>query len=144
MSSIATFGMGCFWQPDARFAAMRGVSNVRVGYTGGVSMNPTFVQLADHCEAVEVTFNTWLVSYEQLLESFWEHHNPTLTQKRQFRSVIFYHTPEQNEQAKASLEAKKSDYELPIQTTIEFAGTFYEAEEYHQHYLKKNKVKIEV
>src|SRR5438874_6941073 len=143
----ATFAAGCFWGVEATFRAMPGVSSTRVGYTGGQTENPTYKEVCTdrtgHAEAVEVEFDPAQVSYNDLLKVFWENHDPTQLNRQgpdvgdQYRTVIFYHTPEQQAAAQASkerLEAEKK-YRRPIVTQIVPAETFYRAEEYHQQYL---------
>lgn len=145
----ATFGAGCFWGVEATFRQMNGVVSTQVGYTGGRKSNPTYQDVCSdrtgHAEAVEVTFDSSRVSYEDLLNVFWKNHDPTTRNRQgpdvgeQYRSVIFYHTAQQEVAAKASkarLEAA-GRYRRPIVTQIAPAGPFYRAEEYHQQYLEK-------
>lgn len=145
----ATFAAGCFWGVEATFRQLPGVSSTRVGYTGGSVQNPTYKDVCTdatgHAEAVEVEFDPSRVSYDKLLEVFWENHDPTQLNRqgpdfgKQYRSAIFFHTPQQESQAKASKESmeKSHRYAKPIVTQIVPAGTFYEAEDYHQQYLEK-------
>jgi len=145
----ATFGAGCFWGVEAEFRRVEGVIATRVGYTGGHVANPTYKQVCNgdtgHAEAVEVVFDPSKVSYEALLEVFWANHDPTQVNRQgpdfgeQYRTVIFYHSPEQKRAAEASKEAlaKSGRYRRPIATQIVEASTFWEAEEYHQQYLEK-------
>jgi peptide-methionine (S)-S-oxide reductase len=145
----ATFGAGCFWGVEATFRATRGVSNATVGYAGGMKENPTYQDVCTdetgHAEVVQVEFDPTIVSYKQLLDVFWANHNPTTLNRQgpdvgtQYRSVVFYHSPEQRvavEEAKANLE-KSGRFPRPIVTQIEPAPKFYPAEEYHQRYLEK-------
>jgi peptide-methionine (S)-S-oxide reductase len=145
----ATFGAGCFWGVEATFRATRGVTNATVGYAGGTTENPTYEDVCahdtGHAEVVQVEFDPAIVSYTQLLDVFWSNHNPTTLNRQgpdvgdQYRSVIFYHTPEQRaaaEESKTSLE-KSGRFKRPIVTQIEPAPSFYRAEEYHQRYLEK-------
>jgi peptide-methionine (S)-S-oxide reductase len=145
----ATFGAGCFWGVEATFRATRGVTNATVGYAGGTKENPTYEDVCGHdtghAEVVEVEFDPAIVSYDQLLEVFWSNHNPTTLNRQgpdvgdQYRSAIFYHTPEQRaaaEESKATLD-KSGRFKRPIVTQIEPAPTFYPAEDYHQRYLEK-------
>ena len=145
----ATFGAGCFWGVEEAFRQTPGVSSTAVGYAGGTLDNPTYEQVCSgrtgHAEVVQVEFDPAQVSYEQLLQVFWENHNPTQLNRQgpdigtQYRSAIFYHSPEQKavaEQSKQQLEAS-GQFNRPIVTQIEAASTFYRAEEYHQQYLAK-------
>ncbi|HET7442453.1 MAG TPA: peptide-methionine (S)-S-oxide reductase MsrA [Terriglobales bacterium] len=145
----ATFAAGCFWGVEAAFRQVPGVISTRVGYTGGQTTNPTYKDVCTdrtgHAEAVEVEYDPTKVSYEQLLKVFWENHDPTQLNRQgpdwgtQYRSAIFFHSPEEEGAAKASKEAleKSGQYGKPIVTQIVPAGTFYEAEDYHQQYLEK-------
>ena len=146
----ATFGAGCFWGVEAVFRQTKGVKDAAVGYAGGTRENPTYEDVCSdetgHAEVVEVQFDPAEVSYEQLLDVFWRNHDPTTRNRQgpdvgsQYRSVVFYHSPEQ----KAAAEARKEELEKsgrfrrPIVTEIEPAPTFYRAEEYHQQYLAKH------
>jgi peptide-methionine (S)-S-oxide reductase len=145
----ATFAAGCFWGVEAAFRMVRGVEDTRVGYTGSKVVNPTYERVCtgrtNHAEAVEVTFDPNLVSYEDLLQVFWRCHNPTQLNRQgpdvgsQYRSAIFYHTPGQEAAARASLaeEQNSGRHDAPIVTQIVPAAPFYLAEEYHQRYLEK-------
>jgi peptide-methionine (S)-S-oxide reductase len=145
----ATFAAGCFWGVEETFRNIKGVSSTQVGYTGGHTDSPTYGDVCNdgtgHAEAVEVTFDPKVVSYEQLLEVFWKGHNPTLKNRQgpdvgtQYRSVIFFHSAEQERAAKASKEEleKSGKYKAPIVTEIVPAVKFFRAEEYHQQYLEK-------
>jgi peptide-methionine (S)-S-oxide reductase len=145
----ATFGAGCFWGVEATFRQLPGVSSTRVGYTGGRLENPTYKDVCTdttgHAEAVEVEYDPAKLSYDKLLEVFWENHDPTQVNRqgpdfgKQYRSAIFFHNAEQEAAAKASKEAleKSRRYSKPIATQIVPAVTFYEAEDYHQQYLEK-------
>lgn len=145
----ATFGAGCFWGVEAAFRKIKGVKETVVGYSGGTVKNATYEDVCSggsgHAEVVQVKFDPTEVSYEALLDVFWNNHNPTQKNRQgpdigyQYRSVIFYHSPEQKaaaEKSKAALE-KSEKWTSPIATTIEEAATFYKAEEYHQQYLEK-------
>jgi peptide-methionine (S)-S-oxide reductase len=146
----ATFGAGCFWGVEDTFRQIPGVTDVIVGYTGGSVPNPTYEMVCTgttgHAEAVEVTYDPEKVSYEKLLDVFYENHNPTTMNSQgpdfgeQYRSVIFYHSPAQKELAEAAKEKleKSGKWKRPIVTQIVEAKPFYKAEEYHQQYLKKN------
>jgi peptide-methionine (S)-S-oxide reductase len=147
MNEKATFAAGCFWGVEADFRRLPGVLATRVGYTGGHTKNPTYEAVCSHttghAEAVEVTFDPEQVTYEQLLDVFWGAHDPTQLNRQgydvgdQYRSAIFFHSPEQEEAAlrtKAEVQARTSD---TVVTLIEPAPEFYEAEDYHQQYLEK-------
>jgi peptide-methionine (S)-S-oxide reductase len=145
----ATFAAGCFWGVEATFRQLPGVISTRVGYTGGQTQDPTYKEVCTdrtgHAEAVEIEYDPAKLSYDKLLEVFWENHDPTQLNRQgpdwgtQYRSAIFFHTPEQEAAAKASKEKleKSRRFSKPIVTQIVPAGTFFEAEDYHQQYLEK-------
>jgi peptide-methionine (S)-S-oxide reductase len=145
----ATFGAGCFWGVEASFRQVKGVKATAVGYMGGKLKDPTYEDVCTdrtgHAEVVQVEFDPSEVPYEELLRVFWDNHDPTTPNRQgpdigtQYRSVIFYHTPEQEAAAKASKEAlsKSGRYKRPIVTQIVPAPEFWRAEEYHQQYLEK-------
>ncbi len=145
----AIFAAGCFWGVEATFRQIPGVIATRVGYTGGQKANPTYEDVCTdrtgHAEAVEVEYDPTRVSYEKLLNTFWENHDPTQLNRQgpdwgtQYRSAIFFTTPEQEKEARASKEArdKSGAFKKPIVTQIVPEGTFYPAEDYHQQYLEK-------
>ena len=145
----ATFAAGCFWGVEATFRQIKGVVATAVGYEGGAFSNPTYHDVCTdrtgHAEAVEVDYDPARVSYEQLLQVFWENHNPTTLNRQgpdvgtQYRSSIFYHTPEQQATATASKERLQASgkYRRPIVTEVVPASQFYRAEDYHQQYLEK-------
>ena len=145
----ATFAAGCFWGVEATFRQLPGVSSTRVGYTGGQTANPSYKDVCTdrtvHAEAVEVEYDPAKLSYDKLLEVFWENHDPTQLNRQgpdwgtQYRSAIFFHTPEQEAAAKASKERleKSRRFSKPIVTQIVPAVEFFEAEDYHQQYLEK-------
>lgn len=145
----ATFGAGCFWGVEVAFANVPGVTATRVGYAGGTYPDPTYRDVCrgdtGHAEVVRVTFDPDRVSYEQLLDKFWECHDPTQVNRQgpdighQYRSVIFCETDRQAKAAEASKARLDSDgtYARPIATAIEAASIFHLAEEYHQQYLAK-------
>jgi peptide-methionine (S)-S-oxide reductase len=145
----ATFAAGCFWGVEATFRQLPGVVSTRVGYSGGHFDNPTYEDVCSdrtgHAEAVEVEYDPAKLSYDKLLDVFWENHDPTQRNRQgpdwgtQYRSAIFFHTPEQEAAAKASKEKLDNSgrYKKPIATQIVPAVTFYPAEDYHQQYLEK-------
>jgi peptide-methionine (S)-S-oxide reductase len=145
----ASFAAGCFWGVEAAFRATEGVTATAVGYEGGDRANPTYRDVCEgdtgHAETVEVDFDPARVSYEKLLNVFWENHDPTTLNRQgpdvgeQYRSAIFFHDPEQERAARASLEnlEKTGRYRRPIVTQIVPAEKFWRAEDYHQQYLEK-------
>jgi len=149
MTEKATFAAGCFWGVEATFRQVPGVVDAAVGYTGGRTSNPTYEGVCTdetgHAEAVEVEFDPARTSYEKLLDVFWENHDPTQKDRQgpdvgtQYRSAIFFHSPEQQAAALASKARLEASGRLrrPIVTEIVPASTFWRAEEYHQRYLEK-------
>ena len=146
----ATFGGGCFWCTEAVFQQLKGVHSVVSGYSGGSVKNPTYRQVCTgttgHAEAIQVTYDPAVISYEELLEVFWQTHDPTTPDRQgndvgpQYRSVIFYHTDEQKQLAerfKQKLDASGA-FALPIVTDIVPFTEFYRAETYHQNYFQEN------
>jgi peptide-methionine (S)-S-oxide reductase len=145
----ATFAAGCFWGVEAAFRQVPGVTSTEVGYTGGHIENPTYEDVCSHAtghaEAVRIQFDSDKVSYEDLLGVFWGNHDPTQVNRQgpdvgdQYRSAIFFHSPEQERAARASKEAleKSGRHKRPIATEITPAPGFHRAEEYHQQYLEK-------
>ncbi len=145
----ATFAAGCFWGVEARLRQLPGVISTRVGYTGGHTSNPTYEDVCTdrtgHAEAVEVEYDPAKISYEQLLNVFWENHDPTTLNRQgpdrgtQYRSAIFFHSPEQQKVAEASKSALDNSgrFRNKIVTQIIPATEFYQAEDYHQQYLEK-------
>ena len=145
----ATFGAGCFWGVEAAFRQVTGVTGTAVGYEGGNFKDPTYkdvcVSDTGHAEVVEVDYDPAHCSYEQLLQVFWENHDPTTMNRQgpdvgsQYRSAIFFHTPEQEVAARDSMDAlqKSGKFLRPVVTEITPATTFYRAEDYHQQYLEK-------
>ena len=143
----ATFGAGCFWGVEATFRRLAGVKSTQVGYLGGALKNPTYEQVCTdrtgHAEVVEVTFDPATISYHDLLEVFWENHNPTTLNRQgpdvgaQYRSAIFFHSPEQEAEARRSRDAAQARFSRPIVTEITPTSEFWRAEEYHQQYLEK-------
>ncbi|HBA85836.1 MAG TPA: peptide-methionine (S)-S-oxide reductase [Verrucomicrobia bacterium] len=145
----AYFAAGCFWGVEETFRQVTGVVDTAVGYMGGSTADPTYKQVCSdrtgHAEAVEVVFDPSKLAYARLLDLFWSLHDPTLVNRQgpdvgsQYRSAIFYTTPDQEAEALASKERleKSGKYRRPIATEIKPAPTFYRAEEYHQRYLEK-------
>jgi peptide-methionine (S)-S-oxide reductase len=146
----ATFGAGCFWGVEAKFAAMPGVTATAVGYEGGALNNPTYKDVCTdqtgHAEVVEVDFDNEKLGFGQLLDTFFELHDPTTLNRQgpdwgtQYRSAVFFHSPEQEAQAKAKIEQLTNEGRFKpkrIVTKVEPAQTFWRAEEYHQRYLEK-------
>lgn len=146
----ATFAAGCFWGVEETFRQIKGVEATQVGYTGGTTVNPTYKDVCSdttgHAEAIEVDFDPSVVSYGELVNVFFENHDPTQVNRQgpdwgtQYRTVIFYHSPEQKKIAEAAKDAlnKSGKFKRPIATAIVEASTFYRAEEYHQKYLEKH------
>jgi peptide-methionine (S)-S-oxide reductase len=149
MSEIATFGAGCFWGVEAAFRRVAGVLDAVSGYAGGHTENPSYRDVCTdrtgHAEVVQVTFDPAKVSYEQLLDVFWKIHDPTQVNRQgpdfgtQYRTAIFYHSPEQEAAARKSKQALETSgrFRQCIATEITPAGPFWRAEEYHQRYLEK-------
>src|ERR1017187_2072926 len=145
----AMFGAGCFWGVEETFRTTPGVLETQVGYTGGKTERPTYHEVCTdttgHAEAVEVTYDPAKVSYGQLLNIFWENHNPTQMNRQgpdvgtQYRSAIFFHSPEQQVTAISSRDRRVASgkYRRPIVTEITPAANFWIAEDYHQQYLEK-------
>lgn len=144
------FGAGCFWGVDAAFAEVKGVTSTRVGYAGGATKDPTYEDVCSHttghAEVVEVEYDPAQLNFAALLDVFWKSHNPTTRNRQgfdigsQYRSAIFFTTPEQESAARASAELLRQSGKLsgPLTTEIELAGPFYVAEEYHQKYHAKH------
>ena len=145
----ATFGAGCFWHVEETFRQVAGVLATQVGYMGGTMENPSYEEVCSHttghAEVVEVAYDPDRLSYEELLRVFWDCHDPTQLNRQgpdigsNYRSVIFCHTPVQEEAARGSLEQEERSgrHRRPIVTEIAPASTFWRAEEYHQQYLAK-------
>src|SRR5438477_4111686 len=144
----ATFGAGCFWGVEAAFRQIKGVISTSVGYSGGLYKEPSYRDVCTgrtgHAEVVEVVYEPARVSYDELLNVFWENHDPTTPNRQgpdvgtQYRSAIFFHSPEQEATARASKASLESNgkYRRPIVTEITPATEFYLAEDYHQQYLE--------
>lgn len=148
----ATFAAGCFWGVEKQFSKIAGVISTKVGYTGGHSINPSYEEVcrgtSGHAEAIEIEFDPNMIRYIDLLDIFWNMHNPTTLNRQgpdigtQYRSAIFYHNAEQQEIALSSKDeySQIGGYATPITTEITAATEFFPAEEYHQKYLDKNGV----
>jgi len=150
MTEKATFGAGCFWGVEAAFRKTEGVVEAASGYSGGQKKDPTYGDVCSgatgHAEVVEVEYDPAKVSYEELLEVFWKEHDPTTKDRQgmdfgsQYRSAIFFHSPEQEAAAHASKEKAQERFRKPIVTEITSASEFYRAEEYHQRYFERNRL----
>ena len=148
-TQAATFGAGCFWGVEAAFQQVEGVVSTTVGYMGGRMINPTYEDVCTdktgHAEVVQVEYDPSVVSYEKLLEVFWNTHDPTTLNRQgpdlgtQYRSVVFFYTPEQEKAARIAKEKleKSAKFKRPMVTEIVAAQGFYKAEEYHQKYYQK-------
>jgi len=148
-SEKAAFAAGCFWGVESVFRGIKGVIDTTVGYTGGKTKNPIYKQVCTdktgHAEAVEVEYDSSIISYEKLLDVFWSIHNPTTPNRQgpdvgtQYRSAIFFHNEEQERIAQESRKKleESGKYSRPIVTEIVTAKEFYRAEEYHQRYFEK-------
>ncbi len=146
----ATFAAGCFWGIEAAYRRVEGVTGTAAGYTGGSVENPTYEDVCSgttgHAESVQVEFDPEVVSYGELLDLFWEIHDPTSRNRQgpdigsQYRSAVFYHTPEQEQAVRAAIERLDADdrFKNPIVTEVAAASAFYKAEEYHQCYFEKH------
>ncbi len=149
MTEKATFAAGCFWGVEAEFRKLDGVTSTVVGYSGGTLEDPTYRDVCSgatgHTEVVEIEFDPSRLSYEDLLQTFWDNHDPTTLNRQgpdvgsQYRSAVFFHSPQQQAVAEASKEAieRSGRYSRPVVTEITALSTFYRAEEYHQQYLEK-------
>lgn len=150
----ATFGAGCFWCVEAEFRKVKGITSTTVGYIGGSLKNPTYEDVCTgqtgHAEAVQVEYDPSVLSYEQLLDVFWNNHDPTSLNRQgpdvgiQYRSAIFYHDAEQESIAKASKKKLQESgrYTKEVVTQIIPATEFYKAEEYHQQYYEKCGIRV--
>ncbi|MBX0305129.1 peptide-methionine (S)-S-oxide reductase MsrA [Haloarcula salinisoli] len=134
-TETATFGMGCFWGPDARFGATVGVVRTRVGYAGGTEPNPSYYSLGDHTEVVQVEYDPETLDYSDLLDVFWANHNPFGgAHKRQYRGVVLVHDDGQRETAEDTKAALEDRTGQSVETAIESLDSFTPAEDYHQKY----------
>ena len=148
----ATFAGGCFWCMESPFDKLPGVISVVAGYSGGHAEEPTYEQVSagatGHAEAVQITYDPQKIGYEKLLEVFWHNIDPTVANRQfcdvgnQYRTSIFYHSEKQHQLALRSKERLEKEKSMRIVTQIVPAGDFYPAEEYHQHYYKKNPVTL--
>ena len=148
--ATATFAAGCFWGVEQRFAALPGVTSTEVGYTGGTTANPTYEQVCSHttghAEAVRLEYDPDKIGYEELLAAFFGMHDPTQWNRQgpdvgdQYRSAIFFHTPEQEKSAQAAVEqlTESGVFKRPIVTQVVAAPDWWRAEEYHQKYFEKH------
>lgn len=149
---LATFAGGCFWCLVAPFQQLKGVIKVESGYTGGHKENPSYQEVCSgktgHCEAVQITFDPTVITYKQLLDTYWRQVDPTdpggqfADRGESYQSAIFYHNEEQRKEAETSKDEieKSGIFDKPIVTPILPAAPFYPAEEYHQDYHQKNPV----
>ena len=147
----ATFGMGCFWCSEAMFSQLRGVESVRSGFSGGTTVNPSYRDVCTgetgHAEVVQITYDPAQISYTELLKVFFTMHDPTTLNQQgpdigtQYRSVIFYHTEAQREEAQRTIAALTAEkvFPKPIVTQVEPFHAFYPAEDYHTNYFSLNK-----
>lgn len=153
MKEIAVFGAGCFWGVEERFRTLPGVLSTEVGYAGGNLLNPTYKDVCsgetNHAEVIKIEFDKTLIQYEDLLDIFWSSHNPTTLNRQgldigsQYRSAIFFTTPEQEEISKNKKQELviSKRFSQPIVTVIEELSNYFAAEEYHQKYLYKRGAK---
>ncbi len=147
----ATFAAGCFWGVEEAFRTVAGVEETAVGFMGGHAEDPSYEQVCTdetgHAEVVQIRYDPERITYRELLEYFWNLHDPTQVDRQgpdvgsQYRSVIFCHTPEQKQIAEESMRAleEAGRYDRPIATQIEPAGTFWRAEDYHQKYIARRR-----
>ena len=150
MTELATFGNGCFWCTEAVFQKLKGVHEVVSGYEGGKVKDPTYREVCGgrtgHAEVIQISYDSEIISYEDLLEVFWNTHDPTTLNRQgndvgtQYRSVIFYHNAEQKELAESYKQQLEDAgiWKDPIVTEITAAEPFYPAEDYHQNYFNQN------
>ena len=146
----ATFAAGCFWCVEAVFQRLKGVKSVVSGYTGGTKLNPTYEEvcsgLTGHVEAIQVTFDPKKITYEKLLDIFWQSHDPTQMNRQgadvgeEYRSVIFYHNEKQKKTAEKSKALVQKSFDKPVVTEIKSFKTLYKAEDYHQNFYNRNKI----
>jgi peptide-methionine (S)-S-oxide reductase len=147
-AEMTTLGGGCFWCLEAVYQELKGVQHVESGYTGGNTPEPTYEQVCGgntgHAEVVQITFDPAVVTYREILEIFFTIHDPTTLNRQgndsgtQYRSVIYYHSPEQLETAKQVMAEMANVWDAPIVTELSPIGTYYKAEDYHQNYFRQN------
>jgi len=147
-TEIATIGGGCFWCTEAVYQELKGVTQVVSGYAGGAVVNPTYEQVCSgttgHAEVVQLTFDPAVVSFRKILEVFFTIHDPTTLNRQgndvgtQYRSVIYYHNPEQHELARQVIAEMASVWDAPIVTELSPLPVFYRAEDYHQNYYRQH------
>ncbi|WP_353154094.1 peptide-methionine (S)-S-oxide reductase MsrA [Herminiimonas fonticola] len=147
-TEIATLGGGCFWCTEAVFQQMKGITAIESGYTGGQVANPSYEQICEgttgHAEVVRLTFDPAVVSFREILEVFFTIHDPTTLNRQgndvgtQYRSVIYYHTPEQQDMARHVMAEMANVWDASIVTELSPAETYYKAEDYHQNYFRQN------
>lgn len=136
----ATFSMGCFWGPDSLFGVIPGVIRTRVGYAGGAKKNPTYHRLGGHTETIQIEYTPEQISYKELMDIFWNNHDPTQLKSTQYMSIIFFHDEDQEKIARKSKEKVQEEYSRNVKTDIRPISKFYLAEDYHQKYhLSRNK-----
>jgi len=146
-TETATLAAGCFWCVEAVFDDLAGIQSVESGYIGGHTANPTYKEVCSgntgHAEAIRLTYDPAVVSFGEILDIFFEIHDPTQLNRQgndvgtQYRSAIFPHSPEQEAEARAAIERAQADHDKPIVTTIEPLADWYEAEDYHQEYFAR-------
>ena len=147
-TETATLGGGCFWCLEAVYQELNGVQHVESGYTGGHMPNPSYEKVCEgttgHAEVVRVTFDPAVIDYREILEIFFTIHDPTTLNRQgndvgtQYRSVIYFHSPEQKETARHVIAEMANVWDAPIVTELSPAGTYYKAEDYHQNYFRRN------
>ncbi len=147
-TEIATLGGGCFWCTEAVFQQLKGVLEVESGYTGGEVPNPTYEQICEgttgHAEVVKLTFDPDVISYREILEVFFTIHDPTTPNRQgndvgtQYRSVIYYHSPQQQDTAKHVISEMANVWDAPIVTELSPIGDYYKAEDYHQNFFRQH------
>lgn len=147
-TETATLGGGCFWCLEAVYQELKGIEQVESGYTGGQVPNPTYAQVCEgktgHAEVIRLTYDPAVITYREILEVFFTIHDPTTLNRQgndvgtQYRSVIYYHSPEQEETAKQVIAEMANVWDAPIVTELAPAGTYYKAETYHQNYYRDN------
>ena len=147
-TEMATLGGGCFWCTEAVFQQLKGVQTVESGYTGGEIAHPTYEQICEgttgHAEVVQLTFDPAVITFREILEVFFTIHDPTTLNRQgndvgtQYRSVIYYHSPEQEDVAKHVIAEMANVWDAPIVTELSPIGTYYKAEDYHQNFFRQN------